>query len=226
MALTKEQIKEALESEEGKAAISAAIDGEVKGLKTKNSELLGSMKEIKDELKDLKEAKEKAEEEAANKSGNVEEVRKTLEAKHAKEIEKLTGENSKLKGQLETHVIGEGLTQALVKAKVQPALMDAAKALIKSSFKGEVGDNDGKPFAKFDGKTVEEFVTSWSQSEAGKHFVAADNNQGGGSNGANRSGKAGNDGNGKKTMTRAEFDALSPVDKVKTSTEGVQLTDG
>jgi hypothetical protein len=223
MALTKEQIEEALKSDEVKAAIKTAVDGEVEGLKKKNGELLGDMKDLKKKFETLEEEKAEAEEKAASKSGNVDEVKKQLEAKHTKEIEKLTGTITKLSGQLETHVIGEGLTQALVKAKVQPALMDAAKALIKTNFKGEVGDNDGKPFAKFDGKAVEDFVTGWAQTESGKHFVAADNNQGGGSNGANGSGKAGND--GKKTMTRKDFDALSPADKMKTSKDGVSLTD-
>jgi signal recognition particle GTPase len=178
---------------------------------------------LKTKFETLEAEKAEADEKAASKSGNVDEVKKQLEAKHKKEMDAVTGENATLKSQLETHVIGEGLTQALVKAKIAPQHMDAVKALIKSNFKGEVGDNDGKPFAKFDGKAVEEFVTGWAQTDVGKHYVAADNNSGGGSNGANGSGKAGND--GKKTMTRKDFENLSPADKMKTSREGVSLTD-
>jgi len=209
---------------------------EVKGLKDKNEELLGKLKDSKSTTDDLskrldtiEEEKNQALKDKATKSGDWETLKKQLEEGHAKQLESkdleikaLTGDKEKLNGQLESHVIGEGLTQALVKAKVAAPLMDAAKALIKSSFKGEIGDNDGSPFAKFDGKAVDQFVTDWSQTEQGKHFVSADSNSGGGSNGANGTGQgAGN--TGKKTMTRDEFSALSPADKTKASVEGVQL---
>lgn len=215
--------------EEANKLLSDHIAGEVSGLKNKNEELLGSIRALKDEKNDItkrldaiENEKRKAEEDAAAKSGDVDKIRQQLEERHKRELDKLTGERDKLKGQLDSHVIGEGLTQALVKANVSAPLMDAAKALIKSNFKGEVGDNDGKPFAKFDGKAVDEFVTDWAQSDSGKHFVSANANNGGGSNGANGNGKADAD---VKTMSRSEFEGLSPMDKSKLSREGVSLTD-
>lgn len=225
MSLTKEQIEEALKSDAAKEAITAAVDDAVKGLKSKNSELLGSVRELKDTMKTIQQEKDDLEEKTAGKTGDVDKIKQQLEAKHKKELDAVTGENGKLKGQLETHVIGEGLTAALTKAKIAPQLMEAAKALIKSTFKGEVGDNDGKPFAKFDGKTVDEFVTAWAQTESGKHFVTADNNSGGGSNGANGNGKAGTGDKTKKQMTRSDFDALSPMERMTKSKEGIALVD-
>jgi hypothetical protein len=225
MSLTKERLDEALKSDAIKAVIKSAVDDEVKGLKEKRDELLGSVRELKDKLSAIESEKAEAEEKAAANSGDIEKIKQQLETKHQKEIEKLNATVVKLNGQLETHVIGEGLTQALVKSKVAPGLMEAAKALIKQTYKGEVGDNDGKPFAKFDGKSVDEFVTVWVQSEHGKHFVSAQNNSGGGANGANGNGKAGTGNTTKKTMTRAEFDALPAMEKVKVSKDGVALVD-
>lgn len=224
-----EELKKALKSDEGKELIDAMFDEERKALKAKNDDLLAKLKK-KDEtnaefvarLEKLEAEKAEAEEKVVLKSGDVEKIKEQLEAKHKKEIEKLSTENQKLSGQLQNHVIGEGLTAALAKAKVAPQLMDAAKALINTKFKGEIGDADGKPFAKFDGKTAEEFVTGWSQSDEGKAFVLANANSGGGSNGANGNGNAGA---GKKSMTRTEFDALPAMEKVKVSKEGVVLAD-
>lgn len=229
--MTEDEIKKALKSDEAKAAIAAAIEDATKGLKDKNAELLASLKKEKDEKSDvlkrldaIEADKTKAETEAAEKSGDIAKLREQMESQHKKEIEAKDEQIGKLNGQLNSHVIGEGLTQALVKAKVPPHFLDGAKALIQAQYKGEVGEIDGKPFAKFDGKAVEEFVTGWSQSDAGKHFVSADGNSGGGSNGADGSGKAGNGANVKQ-MARSEFEQLSPSEKVKVSGEGVKLVD-
>lgn len=223
-------IKEILESAEGKAAVQAIVDEAVAGLKAKNTELLGDMKKIKDakteaekRLEELAAEKNSRLEDDLKKSGEFDKLKEQIEARHKKEVDGLNETVAKLKGQLDTHVIGEGLTAALVKAKVAPQLMDAAKALIKAQFKGEIGENDGTPFAKFDGKAVDDFVTGWSQSDAGKHFVQADSNTGGGSNGANANAKGGNA--GQKTMSKTEFDKLDASGKKKVSLEGVKLID-
>lgn len=232
--MTLEEFKKFIKTDEGKEAIAAIVDEQVDGLKKKNAELLGDKKTLKEDFKKLQsqideinEAKDKAEREAATKSGDVNKITEALEAKHKKELDKITGERDTLKSQLNTHVIGEGLTQALVKAKVSPALMDAARALIEKQFKGEVVDDNGKPIAKFDGKAVDEFVTGWTQTDTGKNFVSASSNSGGGSNGANGNGQANTatQPTNKKQMSRADFDALPPGDKIKTSQEGVTLVD-
>jgi hypothetical protein len=227
--MTKEEIIAAMKTEDGKAVLESLLEPTVKGLKSKNEELLEKLKKEKDSktdiesrLEGLEEKKREAEEKAAEKSGDFNKLKEQLETRHNKEVEKLQGEKKELIGKLDTHVLGNGLTEALVKAKIRPEMMGAAKALIRQTTQGEVGDNDGTPFAKFDGKAVDEFVTGWSQSDEGKHFVSADQNSGGGSNGANGKGKAGTD---KKSMTRDEFQGLSAVDRMTASKEGITLTD-
>lgn len=223
--------------DEANALINEHVESEVKGLKDKNTELLGSLKKLKEEnktfndrLEKLEEEKEAIEAEKNNKSGDIKKITEDLEKKHKKEIEKLTGQISEKDGLLtakdkllNTHIVGEGLTAALVKAKVKPEFMAAAKAVIQAEHAGEVVDENGKPVAKFNGKAVEEFVTGWAQTDAGKHFVAADSNSGGGSNGTNGSGKASTT---KKTMPKSEFDALPYGEKSKVSLEGVTLVEG
>lgn len=229
MSITKEQLLEALKTEDGKAVLDGLLEQTVKGLKSKNEELLEKLKKEKDSknsvesrLDALEQEKREAEEKIAEKSGDFNKLKEQLEQRHAKEIEKRDKVNKELSDKLNNHVLGNGLTEALVKAKVRPEMMSAAKALIKSTTQGEVGDNDGVPFAKFDGKAVDEFVTGWSQSDEGKHFISADQNSGGGSNGANGKGKAGTE---QKSMTRGEFDQLSASDRMKASKEGITLTD-
>lgn len=216
-------------TDEANAALTSHLEGEVGGLKSKRDELLGDLKKEKAErlkmaerLEALESDKNKLDEEGLKKAGEFDKLREKIETRHKTEIEALKGENTKLSTQLKTHIIGEGLTSALVKAKVAAPLMDAAKALIEKSFQGEIGETDGKPFAKFDGKAVEEFVTGWAQSDMGKNFVQADSNTGGGSNGAN--GQRGASNGGAKTMTHEEFSKLSPAEKSKASIEGVKLT--
>lgn len=222
--------------DEANTLINDHVESEVKGLKEKNTELLGSLKKQKTatddlttRLEKLEEEKERIENEAVNKTGDIEKITKKLEEKYTKELGKLADqmkekdtELSGTKKLLNTHVVGEGLTAALVKAKVKPEFMAAAKAVIQSETQSEVVDENGKPIAKFNGKAVEEFVTGWAQTDAGKHFVAADANSGGGSNGANGSGKASTTG---KTMKQSEFNALSYFEKSKASIEGVTLVD-
>lgn len=222
--------------DEANTLINEHVESEVKGLKDKNTELLGSLKKQKTatddlatRLEKLEEEKEAIEAEKANKSGDIKKITEDLEKKHKKEIEKLTTQLTEKDGEitaksklLNTHIVGEGLTAALVKAKVKPEFMAAAKAVIQAEIQGEVVDENGKPVAKFGGKAVDEFVTGWAQTDAGKHFVSADSNSGGGSNGANGSAKGSTN---TKTMKRTEFDALSPMEKSKSSIEGVTLVD-
>lgn len=233
----KKAIEDGKTTDEINAIINEHVDGEVKGLKEKNTELLGSVKKLKDEnktfndrLEKLEEEKEAIEAEKNNKSGDVKKITEDLEKKHKKEVDKLNSQLAEKDGVitakdklLSTHIVGEGLTAALVKAKVKPEFMAAAKAVIQAEHAGEVVDENGKPVAKFNGKAVEEFVTGWAQTDAGKHFVAADSNSGGGSNGANGSGKASTN-TGGKTMTHEEFSAKTPAEKSKLSLEGVILT--
>lgn len=206
--------KEFLKTEEGVAAITAAVEKETNGLKAKNKELFDKLEKIKDEnknlTKDVKSTaadKAKAEQDAAAKSGDIDRIVKGLKDTHNTAIDVLRSTNNGLIGQLNKHVLGKGLNDALVKAGVKPELMSGAIALIEKEHKGEIGDNNGTPFAKFDGQAVSEFVTTWSESDTGKNFVSAQANSGGGSQGANEGSQASN----VITMKRSEFDKMNPA---------------
>lgn len=224
-----EELKKALKSDEGKELIESLIEDAKKPLLAKNEDLLAKLKkkdetvsEIQTRLEKIESEKSEAETAAATKAGDIEKIKEQLTQKHKKELETLLAEKTTLHNQLHATVVDGGLTEALVKAKVSPALMAAAKALIKTTFKGEIGDADGKPFAKFDGKTAEEFVSGWAQSEQGKAFVLANSNSGGGSNGANGNGNAGT---GQKTITRSEFDAMPQNQRMTSMRDGVKVVD-
>lgn len=185
-------IKAVLESEDGKAAIAKAVEEATSALKSKNDELLGEKKKMKDDLKaiqdqldEIKTAKEEAEAAAAEKSGDVEKIKATLEAKHKKEIEALSSKITDKDAKLHNLLIENGLTEALTKAGVAPQYLDAAKALIKSTNKAEIGETDGNVVATVNGVPLSDYVSQWSQGDGGKHFISAPANGGGGSGGSN-----------------------------------------
>lgn len=181
---------------EVKALIEEATEAAIEGLASKNKELLAEVKTLK--------AKAKGAEidpaEHAALQAQVEELTEKLtktDKAGKTEIDKLTKALAEKDGALHKHLIDAGLTDALVKAGVQAPLMDAVKALHQGKASIEVVD--GNYIAKIDGKPLSEFVTTWAQSDQGKHFVSAPQNSGGGSQGGGGKGAA-------KTMTRTEYD--------------------
>lgn len=166
-------------------------------LAAKNRELLGEVKALKAKAKgaDIDPA------EHAALQASVEELTDKL-AKAEKagkaEIDKLTKTLAAKDGALSKHLIDAGLTDALVKAGVRPEFLDAVKALHQG--KASIKEENGNFAASIDGKPLAEFVTTWAQSDQGKHYVAAQQSSGGGSHGGAGAGNG-------KTMTRAEHDA-------------------
>jgi hypothetical protein len=59
--------------------------------------------------------------------------------------------------------------------------MDAAKALLK--MQATIKAENGEYAALIGDKPIGDYVKEWTNSDAGKHFIAADNNSGGGANG-------------------------------------------
>lgn len=211
------------DTEEGKAELQKLIDNATTGLKNKNEELLGDQKKLKkdmgdiqSQLDDLKAAKEAAEEEAANKSGDVDKIKATLEAKFAKERDDLTKKYDTASARLNQTLIEKGLTDALVKANVAAQHLPAVTALIKATAKAEIADIDGNPVATFDGKAIDEYVSSWAQGDQGKHYIAAPNNGGGGAGGSNGGGKA----SFAKQIKESEFNAMLPKERAAVMSEG------
>lgn len=218
------ELKKLLETDEGKALLEEFVPG----LKAKKDELLAEKKNIAAENKKLKERLEQIEaekleeqEKLAEKSGDVEKVKTQLKERYERELAAAKEKYTKVESQLHKHVIEEGLVKELVGAGVKKEFLPAATALIKTAYQAEIAENDGKPFAKFDGKAVNEFVAEWSKSDTGKHFVSADKNSGGGAQGANGVSRA----SGAKSMTRTDFEALQPIQRAQALKEGTVLTD-
>lgn len=211
------------ETEEGKAALQKLIDNATSGLKAKNDELLGdlrknkdTMKTIQDQIDKIQKEKEEAEAAAAAKSGDVETIKANLTKAFEKEKANLLSERDSFKSQLNQVLIDKGLSEALIGANVAPHHMKAVTAMIKAEAKGEIVVENDTPVAKFNGKLIKEFISEWSQSDEGKHYVAAPNNGGGGASGSNGSGKAA----GAKTITEAEFNSLAPKDRASLMASG------
>jgi predicted nuclease with TOPRIM domain len=217
-------LKKILETEEGKTLLEEFVPE----LRAKKNELLAEKKNIAAENKKLKEQLEQIEaerleeqEKLASKSGDVEKVKAQLKERYDRELNQYKEKYSKVESQLHKHVIEEGLVKELVGAGVKKEFLPAATALIKTAYQAEIAENDGKPFAKFDGKAVNEFVAEWSKSDTGKHFVSADKNSGGGAQGANGVSRA----SGAKSMTRTDWNALPQLEKSRVLREGTVLTD-
>jgi hypothetical protein len=183
------------------ALIEEITNSATEALSAKNKELLSEVKALKAKAKgaDIDPVEHAAlqtqVEELTDKLSKAEKFSKS-------EIDKLSKSLTEKDGALNKHLIDAGLTDALVKAGVQPAMLDAVKALHQS--KASINAKDGAYEALIDGKPLAEFVTTWTQSDQGKHFVSAPNNNGGGAQGGSGKGTA-------KTMTRDAFDALTAV---------------
>lgn len=186
------------------ADVDAAIAEAKKGLEAKRDELLTEVKNLKAELRktqdinpaDLQAAEERAEKaEAALKEAQGQVKALTTERdKAVKALESETGFTQKL-------LIQDGLKSALLANGVKDEdFIDALSTKFAGSASIVVEGDVRK--AMIGDKAVGDYVKEWAASDAGKKFVSAPDNSGGGATG----GKGG--GQGGKTMARAQFDAL------------------
>lgn len=162
------------------AAELEAMRESIRKLEAKNKELLDEKRKAKEAAEAAEAAREEAEAEKAKAAGDLATLEKSIAAKFEKQLAKLSQERDSLASQLNTVVVDNGLTQALVKANVAPHYQDAVAALIRAKHKIEIQDGA----AIVDGKPLTDFVTDFAKSDTGKHYVAAPNNQGGGATGS------------------------------------------
>lgn len=122
--------KAVAETPEEEAALKALAEDHAAGLKAKNSELLGKLKEL-DPLKSIDPEKYKAleaqaakiEEERAMKAGEFESLKKQLLEAHAKEKQALESKIATLGKSLEENVLIATATQAIAAEKGVPTLL-------------------------------------------------------------------------------------------------------
>lgn len=179
---------------------------EIEELKAGNASLAKKNAEILDEMKQERKKNRESDidstkyYELQDKFDELKEHSKKLEHDlkgRDKEVEKLSQSNESLNSNLHNVIVDGGLTESLAKVGVQPHFMDATKALLK----GQVSIVDNK--AVVGDKPLTEFMTEWA-SDAGKHYIGAADNSGGGA-----SGNTGRDGQGQ------DLSKLSASEKMK-----------
>lgn len=196
-------------------AQSTEHETEITGLKNKNKELIGKLKEA-DKVDPAKIAELEFEIET-NKKALVK-AEKQLEQTHAKLSEandKLTNET----GFTQSLLIDNGLSGELAKANVAPQFLDAVKALLKPQVSVKIEGDNRK--AVVGDKDLGAYIAEWSQGDSGKHYVAASNNSGGNSNGGTKPVNP-----NAKTITRTAFDAMPTVEHSAFFASGGTITDG
>lgn len=170
----------------------------------KNDELLTEVKAERQKRRDAEAAAEQAAKEAeakateaAEKAGDVDTLRKQLEAGFAKERDKLTKERDEAKGQINKLVIDGGIDAALDAAGMAPAF----KRMLRRDFAADhqIEIKDGQAFVG--GEALSEAVKKWTETDEISGLKAAGQANGSGAPGG---GKAG----GKSLSDMSEADRL------------------
>jgi hypothetical protein len=197
---------------EVKAAITAAVEEATAPLLAKRDELLTEVKKARKGQQIDPEAVSKLEDQIETLKGELstaQKAAKTATADADKARKALESES----GFVQKLLIDNAMTKAGVKEAVH---LKAAKAMLAGQAQIVI-DGDAR-VAKVGDKPVADFVSEWAKGDEGKFFVAAPQNQGGGSQGGQGGGAA-------KTMTRSAFEALDAASKLAHSKAGGVLTD-
>lgn len=200
-----------------KSAVKAAVESETSGLIAKRDELLAEVKKLKkgQEIKpEQYEALEAELEATRDKLTEASKIAKTTQTEFEKVKKMFEAENSFTSRLL----VDNGLQAELLKVGVtNPAHLKAVKSMLSGQVQVRVEGDERK--AVIGDKTLSDYVSEWSKSDEGKHFVAAPSNSGGGSTGG------GNAGGSAKTMPRAQFDKISSAEKAGFLKDGGKLID-
>jgi len=212
--------------------IEADIEAATAKLKIKNGELIAEKRKLQgstnedairlgDELEVLKEKYAKLEKDF----GKVSKERDTVKSD-------LEGRLGQSEGAIHKLLIEDGLTKELAALGItDPVYQQAAKALLKEkgilSIKSEGDARRAVAVLKKDGKDTEfslsDFLTKeWAASDEGKKFIPAAGNHG---SGAQRQTGSGSNSGAGKTLTRAQFNALPPAQRMAHATTGGIVTD-
>jgi regulator of replication initiation timing len=204
------------------AAVAKAVEaatGDVDGLKAKVEEVIGENKKLKADLRKTQDIKP---EDVAALEHEVDDLKAKLadatkaatDAAKAKEkaekaLEAETGFTQKL-------LIQDGLKSELLKNGVKDEdFIDSLTA--KFATGASIAAEGDQRKAMYGDKPLADFIKEWAGSDAGKKFVAAPTNSGGGAEGG---GRAKVDA---KTMSRSSYDALEQQAKAEL---GPQLAKG
>jgi hypothetical protein len=171
---------------------------DVSGLKAKNAELLAEKKEIERKAREAEDAARLEREEAARKSGNVEELERSWTEKFTRREAELTGtleqERATLSGQIRDLTVGRTATDIASALAVQ----GSAKALLPHIERRlSVEQRDGKPVVvvldaqgKLSAATLDELKAEIANDAAFAPLIAGSKASGGGAGGAGGGGGA------------------------------------
>jgi hypothetical protein len=221
------------ENDEETTALKEMTEESVKGLKSKNSELIGKLKTFDaykdidpDEYRTLKDSAAKAEEERALKAGEFDSVKKQLLDAHAKEKTTWEEEKTTLRKSLEDNVLIATATQAIAAEKGSSLLlMPHVRTRTKLDETGRpvVIDEDGQVRVGADGKplAIAQLVAEMKADvdTFGRAFDASGANGGGTPPPGTPPNKQ------QKTMTRAQFDDSDTGTKMEFSKAGGKVVD-
>lgn len=205
-----------LNESEIQEAIKKAVEEATSGLVGKRDELLAEVKKLRKNQEIKPEQLEALENELDTYKTKWAEAEKQAKAiaQEADKVKKLYEAES---GYTNNLLVENGLNEALVKEGIAKQFLPAVKSMLKNQVKVTVDGNERK--ALIGDKPLSEFVSEWSKSEEGKHFIAAPANSGGGSNG-------GGDAKGAvKTMPRSQFDGISSAEKGAFLKDGGKIID-
>ena len=135
----------------------------------------------------------------------------------------LTKASEKLQGSLDSEtkfstslLVKNGLTDALTKANVRPELADAARSMLSSMV--TIKTDGDKRNAFIGDKPLDDHVKEWSESDAGKPFIAAPGNSGAGGHNSSSESAAPN------ALPMEQFDQLTPAEKMAHTKDGGTVT--
>lgn len=218
-----EAVRSMYEEKDGKFRLK--VDGlpDVGGLKKKNDELLDELKGLKRKQAEEAERIAREKEELLAKSGDVEAIRKSYDAKIAKLQEEYEGRLSGMSGQLHGLTVGQTATALAAELAIPgsaPVLLPHIKARLGMEMRDGVPTTvvlgaDGKPSAM----TIEELKAELTGNPAFAPIIAASKAAGGGAAGGGKGGGA-----AKKALTRQQFDALSPAERMEHIKGGGTIT--
>ncbi|CAB5187168.1 hypothetical protein UFOVP166_13 [uncultured Caudovirales phage] len=173
----------------------------VEALSAKNRELLGELKAAKAKAKGVEidpVEHEQLRTQVEDLTGKLTKAEKAA----AKQFEDLTKVVSTKDAALQSYLIDNGLSDAMLKAGVRPEMMPAVKAMLKSQ--ATIKDEGGNIAAFMGDQPLTDAVSAWAASDEGKHFVSAPANTGGGAAGGNGNGNGGNTNKGNFGGSKAE----------------------
>jgi hypothetical protein len=171
--------------EEIKNMVDTAVEEATKALAAKNKQLLGEVRDAKSAKTTAELSAEEAKDEAARKAGDIEALEARLTAKHTAALKAVEEARDNALKEVKSLKIDTVISKSLIDNNVSTHMIAPLEAMFRA---GATLDEDGK--ATYEGKELGGFLTGYFATDAGKHFVSAPSNSGGGATG-NASTKSG-----------------------------------